>query len=714
MSSYDDIDFTSLRALADGEVVTHSLVRDVRLASGKVLALITLDNGRDHTRPNTLGPGALLELDSVLDRLSARADSGELHAVGITGKQYVFAAGADLSDITRLNSPSDARLIAQLGHKVLGRLSEIGVPSFAFVNGLALGGGLEIALNSTYRTVDASAAAIALPEVFLGLIPGWGGAYLLPNLIGIENALDIVISNPLKQNRMLKPQQAFELGIFDEVFPAANFIENSLNWADHVLNGKKVERKNEPGRIERLAKWPLAIKVARAMLESKIGTVPKSPYAALDLLDKAKHGTKAEGFAREDATLAALVTGDQFAASMYAFDLVQKRAKRPVGAPDKALAKAVAKVGIIGAGLMATQFALLFVRKLQVPILITDLDQDRVERAVAHIHEEIEALRDKGRLDGDTANRLRSLVTGTTDKSRYADCDFVIEAVFEEVSVKQQVFAEIEQVLSDDAILATNTSSLSVEEIGRALAHPERLVGFHFFNPVAVMPLIEIVKTTNTSDPTLATAFAVAKAIGKSAVLTADAPGFVVNRLLAKVMGEAARAVYEGTPITQVERAFEPLGLPMGPFQLIDLVGWKVAAHVQDTMATAFPDRFFAHENFHALAALKSVVAKDKGGRVIGWSKQAAEIVKPVVGSSVSTAETILRRVQDGLASEIRIMLDEGVVSAVQDIDLCLILGAGWPFINGGASPYLDREGASTRIFGGSFHSPQIRGSERP
>ncbi|MDF2918444.1 MAG: 3-hydroxyacyl-CoA dehydrogenase [Microbacterium sp.] len=709
--TYDDIDFSPLDALTGDEVVTHSLVRDVRLASGRTLALITLDNGRDHTRPNTLGPATLAELGAVLDTLAARAAAGEIDAVGITGKQYILAAGADLSDVSRLPSKEIAKLVAQRGHQVLGRLSQLGVPSFAFVNGLALGGGLEIALNSTYRTVDASAAAIALPEVFLGLIPGWGGAYLLPNLIGIENALEVVISNPLKQNRVLKPQQAYDLGIMDAIFPAVSYLEDSLAWADRVLSGAvSVTRKNEPGKLERLTKWPIAVKVARGMLESKIGTVPKAPYLALELLEKARGGSRDEGFAREDDALAELISGDQFAASMYAFDLVQKRAKRPVGAPDKALAKKVTKVGVIGAGLMASQFALLFVRKLQVPVLITDLDQARVDKGLAYIREEIGKLEAKGRIDSDTAGKLRSLVHGTVDKSEYADCDFVIEAVFEEVGVKQQVFGEIEKIIADDAILATNTSSLSVAEIGAKLAHPERLVGFHFFNPVAVMPLIEVVKTSQTTDAALSTAFVVAKGLGKNAVLTADAPGFVVNRLLAKVMGEAARAVYEGTPVADVEKAFAPLGLPMGPFQLIDLVGWKVAAHVQDTMTSAFPDRFYANENFHQLAELPEVVEKDKGGRVTGFTKAAEKIAKKATGSSPVAADTILQRVQDGLAQEIKLMLDEGVVPEVQDIDLCLILGAGWPFIDGGASPYLDREGASERAFGDTFHHPPIRG----
>ncbi|AQX80255.1 3-hydroxyacyl-CoA dehydrogenase [Plantibacter flavus] len=710
MTDYTTIDFSELVAISgDDEVVTRSYVKDVRLASGRTIALITLDNGRDHTRPNTLGPVTLLELDGVLEAQRTRAASGEIDGVAITGKPFILAAGADLSKVGDIPSREVATKLAQLGHHVFGKLEDLGVPTFVFINGLALGGGLEIGLNANYRTVDASAPAIALPEVFLGLIPGWGGAYLLPNLIGIENALNVVISNPLKNNRMLKAQDALAYGIADVMFPAANFLEDSLRWADGVLGGTvTVQRKNVPGKVERTIKWPLAISTARKVLESKIGTVAKSPYAALDLLEAARSGTKAQGFEREDRALSELIVGDQFQASMYAFDLVQKRAKRPAGAPDKQLARRVTKVGIIGAGLMASQFALLFLRRLQVPVVITDLDQGHVDAGVARIHGEIDTLRGKGRISPDESNRLKALLSGTTDKADFADCDWVIEAVFEEVGVKQSVFAEVEQYVSEQAVLATNTSSLSVEEIGGKLAHPERLVGFHFFNPVAVMPLLEVVRTPQTDDETLATAFATAAKLKKSAILTADAPGFIVNRLLAKVMGEAAHALDAGTPLLTVERAFAPIGLPMTPFQLIDLVGWKVAAHVQDTMVGKFPDRFFASENLHRLAGLDSVVEKDKGGKVTGFTKQAQKVL--VTGDSPLSEDEILRRVEDGLASEIKLMLDEGVVSAAQDIDLGLILGAGWPFQDGGATPYLDRVGASERAFGDTFHHPPIRG----
>jgi len=709
MTDYTKIDFSPLIAAANGEVVTHSYVRDVSLPSGGTMALITLDNGEDHTRPNTLGPITLTELNDRIDELTVRAAAGEIQAVGITGKPFIFAAGADLSKVSTMATRENALLMVQYGHHVLGKLNKFGVPSFAFVNGLALGGAMEIALNCDYRTLDSSAAALAFPEVFLGIIPGWGGATLVPNLIGIEKAIEIIISNPLKNNRMLKPAQAFELGLFDQLIDPISFLEHSIRWADQVITGDvKVKREHVPGKIERMTKWPLAIKVARDTLAAKIGTAAKSPYAALDLLSAAKDGDIEAGFQREDEIMAELISGDQFHASIYAFDLVQKRAKRPAGAPDKSLAQKVQKVGIIGAGLMASQFALLFARKLRVPVLITDIDQARVDKGLDYIYGEIDKMFEKGRLSSDDANQVRALVSGTTDKSLYADCDWVIEAVFEELSVKQQVFAEIEPIISETAIIATNTSSLSVEQIGANLAHPERLVGFHFFNPVAVMPLIEVVKVPTTNDATLATAMQVAKNLGKTAVITTDRPGFVVNRLLAKVFGEAARALDAGTPVASVERAYAPIGLPMGPFELIDLVGWKVAAHVQDTMVGAFPERFYASQNLHKAAELSQQLVKNKQGKVEDLSKEAKKSL--TLGDSPVDEAEILRRVEDGLASEIKLMLDEGVVAAAEDIDLCMILGAGWPFQCGGATPYLDRVGASERAFGAKFHNPPIAG----
>ena len=705
--------FAKLAALSTDEVVTHSLVRDVPISGGKILALLTLDNGKDHTRPNTLGPQTLLEFASILDEQKERASRGEIAGVAVTGKPFIFAAGADLSKVGEIPDRETGLQMAQLGHWSLGKLSELGVPSFVFINGLALGGGVEIPLNADYRTIDSSVPALALPEVFLGLIPGWGGAWLLPNLIGIENALKVIIENPLKNNRMLKGPEAFELGIADAMFDPANFLEDSIAWADGVISGRtKVKRKNAPGKIERVAKWDIAIGIAEKMLSSRIGRVAKSPYKALELLKAAKNTDKRTGFLAEDEALADLISGDQFRASIYAFNLVQKRAKRPAGAPEKELARPVTKVGVIGAGLMARQFALLFVRRLQVPVVITDLDQTRVDEGVAWIHREIDELTTKGRISSDEANRLVALVSGTTDKADFATCDWVIEAIFEELTAKQNVFAEVEKYVSPETVLATNTSSLSVEQIGAKLEHPERVVGFHFFNPVAVMPLIEVVRAPKTTDETLATAMATAAKLRKNAVITRDTPGFVVNRVLAKVLGEAMHAVEQGTPFETVVEAVRPFGLPMDPFVLLELVGLTVGAHVLDTHHAAFPDRFFESKALHELAEYGAILQKDGKGKVTGVDPKAQAIVdrhRPADATPLS-ADELRVRFEDGLADEVHRMLEDKVVAGAEDIDLCMILGAGYPFQMGGLTPYLDRSGASERAFGDTFHHPPIRG----
>ncbi|MEV0665058.1 3-hydroxyacyl-CoA dehydrogenase NAD-binding domain-containing protein [Actinomadura luteofluorescens] len=680
------------------EVVTHARVREVTLPYGAgTLALITLDNGFDHTKPNTFGPGGLAELNAALDEVAGRDD---IAAVGVTGKPFIFAVGADLKGVPMIRRREDAAAIGRLGHDVFRRLGELGVPSFAYYNGAAMGGGVEIGLHCTYRTVSRGVPAFALPEAFLGLVPGWGGTYLLPNLIGAERALKVVIDNPMAQNRMLKGAQAYELGIADAIFDSADFLEESLAWTARVLKGEITVRRPE---VDKGKAWDDAVAMARWNVEGKLHGAAPSYTRALDLVAAAKDRTRDEGFAAEDEALADLIMSDELRAGLYAFDLTQKRAKRPAGAPDKDLARKVTKVGVVGAGLMASQLALLFARRLEVPVVLTDLDQERLDKGVGYAHGEIDKLLGKGRLSPDKANRLRGLITGSLTKDAFADADFVIEAVFEEMSVKQKVFAEVEEYVSAECVLATNTSSLSVTEMASGLAHPERVVGFHFFNPVAVLPLLEIVRGERTDDAALATAFATGRALKKSCVLVEDAPAFVVNRVLLRLLAEIVKTVDEGTPIEVAERAAAPLGLPMPPFVLMGLVGPAIALHVNETLHAAFPDRFPLSDN------LAKMVAAGKSGVYLPDFTLDPEVVEIFSGgTSPSTEEQVLDRALAALADEIRIMLDEGVVAAPQDIDLCMILGAGWPFHLGGITPYLDRSGVAERAAGGRFLEPGV------
>ena len=683
------------RAQFPDEVVTHAHVRDVDLPGGAgTLALITLDNGFDHTKPNTFGPGGLLELNDALDQVARRTD---LAAVGVTGKPFIFAVGADLNGVAVIRDHDQAKAIAQLGHAVFRRLGELDIPSFAFVNGAAMGGGVEVALHCTYRTISAGVPAVALPECFLGLVPGWGGTYLLPRLIGPAQALKIIVENALSQNKMLRGPQAFELGLADAMFSPADFLEESLRWAGRVLTGDvTVERAPVPEQTKE--EWDAAVGAARFFTDGKLHGAAPAPYRALDLVAAARDRSRDEAFAAEDEALADLIMSDELRAGLYAFDLTQKRARRPAGAPDQALARPVTKVGIVGAGLMAAQMGLLFARRLEVPVVLTDLDADRVDAGVGYVHGEVDKLLARHRVSPDQASRLKGLVTGSLTKDVFADADFVIEAVFEELSVKQKVFAEVEAVVRPDCVLATNTSSLSVSAMAAELEHPERVVGFHFFNPVAVLPLVEIVRGQATDDPSLATAFAVGKQLKKSCVLVKDAPAFVVNRLLTRFLGEITNAVDEGTPVEVAERAPEPLGLPMSPFLLLQLVGPPIALHVAETLHEAFPDRYAVSPK------LRSLVESGKTGLYRPDFTLDPEVVAVLSGGDrPSTADQVRQRALEGLAQEIRLMLDEQVVAAPDDIDLCMILGAGWPFHLGGITPYLDRTGIAEKVTGARF-----------
>jgi 3-hydroxyacyl-CoA dehydrogenase/enoyl-CoA hydratase/carnithine racemase len=685
-------DDSVITSLFPEEVVTRALVRDVALPGGAgTMALITLDNGHDHTRPNTFGPAGLLALRDALDSVAGRSD---IAAVGVTGKPFIFAAGADLGVAAVIRARDEALTVGRLGHEVFRRFGELSVPSFAFVNGAALGGGLELALHCSYRTISSGVSAVAFPECLLGLLPGWGGTYLLPRLIGPAQALKLIVENPLSQNRIVAGPQAFSLGIADALFEPADFLAESLRWAARVLTGTVSVPRAVPAED-----WDAAAAGARFFADGKLHGAAPAPYRAIELVAAARDRTRDEGFAAEDEGLADLLLSDELQASLYAFDLTQKRARHAAGAPDAAAARPVTKVGVVGAGLMAAQIALLFARRLEVPVVLTDLDQTRLEAGVGHVHSEIAKLASRGRISADAAARLTGLVTGSLTKDAFADADFVIEAVFEEIAVKQKVFAEVEAVVRPDCVLATNTSSLSVTEMAAALAYPSRVVGFHFFNPVAMMPLVEVIRAAGTDDATLATALAVGRALKKNCVLVKDSPAFVVNRLLTRFQGEVIATVDEGTSFEVAEHALDPLGLPAAPFLLLQLVGPAVALHVGETLHAAYPDRFGVSPKLRALVAAGKTGVY---GPDFSVDPSAAAILAG--GDRPSTAEQVRERALEALAEEIRLMLDEGVVAAPEDIDLCLILGAGWPFHLGGITPYLDHSGIAEKVTGTRFH----------
>ena len=685
---------------APDEVVTNAVVQMVSLTpfghAGN-LALISLDNGADHNRPNTFGPASLAALSNAIDE----AQKSDAVAIAVTGKPFIFAAGADLSAMSFLKDKSQAIAIGDLGHDVFIKLHESKKPTFAFINGLALGGGLEVGLNCHYRTL-ASTAFTGLPECFLGLVPGWGGATLLPKLVGPENAVQVIIVNALNNNTMMKSKDALSLGVVDAVFEPSDFLENSVKFAANVLSGKnKIERKDFS---KDSAGFEKAIATGKAAVAKKYsGAQIPSPLAALDLIKAAQSNSVRDGFAAETKVLADLVMSDSLRASLYSFNLIQKKRKKVEGAPKPALARKVTKVGVVGAGLMASQLALLMLRNLKVPVVITDIDQERVDKGLTWIKSEIQKLVDKKRLGSEAATRLLSNISGSVDKKVFANCDFVIEAIFEELALKQKLFKELEAIITPECVLATNTSSLSVEAMSEGLKNPERVVGFHFFNPVAVMPLLEVARTTKTDDATTATAINVGKELKKTMVIVKDAPAFVVNRLLTRFMGEVTDAMDEGTPYEIADAAMAPLGFPMSSLELLGLVGPGVALHVSETLNKNLGPRYKVSPTMQRFVkdGVKTFYVKDANGVNTVNPAALAALEK---GNSPSTADQVRKRALEALATEAKMMLDEGVVATPQEIDICMLLGSGWPMHLGGILPYLDREGISEAVCGVRFH----------
>jgi len=621
------------------------------------IALVTMDNGEDWQKPNTFGEAALRSLESVLDQLT----SGDWQGMLLTGKPFVFAVGADIDEFGEI-TPERARLGGEAGHALFGRIRELPFLTVAAINGAALGGGVEIALHCDYRTLASSVRHFACPEVFLGLIPGWGGTQLVPQLVGAERAVTFIVENPLRQNRMLTAQQAMDAGFADLLLAPVEFVDESLAF---LL--EKVEQDSGKRRPNAdLSDVAEVCRKARSRVDGQVHGAAPAPYRALDLIEGAATWSLEEGYRAEEEALAELLPGPQAQASVYAFNLVERRAKRGVGLPD-AEPRRIQRVGIVGAGLMARQLALLVLRRLEVPVVLRDLTQEQVDEGIAWIHDELADLSRRGRLGEGKARFLASLVGGGTAWEVFADCDLVLEAVYEEMAVKKEVFAELERVVSPECVLATNTSSLSVTEMGADLQHPERVVGMHFFNPVAVLPLVELVRTPATDDASLTTVWALTKKLRKTGVLVSDAPAFVVNRVLARQSSVVTAALDHGNTVEETDEAVLRLGLPMAPSVLLQLVGPKVANHVRHTLHEAWPDRFPLSATLESLA---------EGGEQV------------IVEHAPRSVDELHQAVLEAVADEVRHIVDGGVVAEAADVDTCLLLGAGFPFWLGGITKH--------------------------
>jgi len=647
--------------------------------AGKAVAVLTLTNGDDR-RPATLGPLGLARLGDALDDIASRA--GDFAGLVVTGNGKTFCAGANLDTLAGPRHFGDALQLAQEGHRVLSKLSHLGIPTIAAINGTALGGGLELALHCTYRVCADGPIVIGLPEIGLGLIPGWGGATLLPQLIGIESALRVMVDNAIA-GKTLSPRTALEAGIVDDV--ADDPVTCALAFLDtpHTESRSEVRAENpDPGE---------AIDTTIDRYVSRVG----NPVDALTHLRRVLHhshgASQIESFEAEDAALADLMTTAEFRNRLYAFRITSGAHKTPPSTPD-VTPRDIRCVGVVGAGLMASQIALAFAETPTRTVIVTDVTQEKLDAARDRIIGWLDVRVAKGTLSSEARAEVLSRIHMTLQVSDFAECNLVIEAVFEDIAVKKDVLTVVESVVSPDCIVASNTSSLSIETMASFATHADRIVGIHFFNPVASMKLVEVVHNSRQSDETLATAVSVAQSLRKTPVIVADKPGFVVNRLLSTFLGESLRLVESGVSIDNISDALQPLRLPMTPFGLIDLIGRKVTLSMLESLYASAPERFFVGGALEAVTSSPSTTSVGD------------DLAATVSASTSISAIEIHNRVIDALVREVSLMLETKVVTNIRDIDLCMINGAGWPAAIGGLTPYLDDCGASDRVLGRLLH----------
>ncbi|TFD49646.1 3-hydroxyacyl-CoA dehydrogenase [Cryobacterium frigoriphilum] len=692
----------------------------------------------------TWTPGALTELAAVVRSI----DTSTVSAVAFIGSGSAFGAGADLAGFQQAATPADGEDIAREGFAAFAGITGLAVPTFAFLNGTAVGGALELALRADYRTVAAGTRAIGLPEASLGLLPGWGGLASLSTLIGAAATAEIAIVRSLA-GRHLTAVESQNFGVTDAVIADADFLTASLTWAVDVLDGR------EPPALA-IAAGSWSADAVRATVAKRIPTTLPAVEAIITLLTEWQ--TRSAGPSDVgNRTLARLAVGgdpieadtvalfgallhtDECRASIYAFFTLQaaRKRSRPAGGDREGTAESAAspaptRVGVIGGGLMATQLAVLFATKLDAPTHLTEVTPERADLALERVSAQLDRAAARGSLPPERRDRIAAHITASADPTDQTGSTLVIEAVFEDLTVKQQVWASVESVVPLDTILLTNTSSLSIAEQGAELLRPERLIGLHFFNPVAVLPLIEIVRAAHTSPDVIDAAFHLAGSLGKTAVLVADTPGFVVNRLLTRLFSDSLALIDTGTDARVVDTALVGDGLPMTALTLLDYIGPAVQLHIFETMHAAFPDRFTVSPS------LARIVEQKLSGYLTttgGLTPEAQAIVDGVAAASAAEATTpattpattapttaagpalTSAAVRDlllgGLADETARMLAEGTVATAADIDACMMLGANYPHHTGGLTPLLDRSGASRAQTGSTFHSPGVASAPR-
>ncbi len=643
---------------------------------------------------NILSSHALKEFNQQIDAIAHLA---HVRILLITsGKQSIFIAGADIKEIESLNDPKDARDKCELGKQIFDKLEKLPQITMAVINGACVGGGYELSLACDYRVAGfADSIKIGLPEVKLGILPGFGGCVRLPKRIGLANALSMILPGKLVDSRL-----ALKMGLVDRLFYDPILVDEAAKFARNILAKRDKVRARKPKLVEKLLEGnPLGRKVLfrqarKNVLKTTSGHYP-APLAALDAIQAMVGKSHAEASRIESDWLGKLAVTEISKNLIHVFYLDEAYRKKTWTDATTVPTK-MKKVGVVGAGVMGGGIAQLLAKK-NIVCRIKDLNHGALALALKTANKLYAYQLKTRRMKQGQIDAQMSLISPTTTYAGFENVDVVIEAVVERMDVKRQVFRELDEVVHPNACLFTNTSSLRVTEMAENTNRPEKVCGFHFFNPVHRMPLLEIIKTDKTSNETIATAVGFARQLGKMPIVVGDREGFIVNRILLPYMNEAAYLFQEGIEPERLDRIVKRFGMPMGPLELADEVGIDIGFHVAQILETAYGPRMkvapVLTDVYNA-----GILGKKSGSGFYVHKGKKTSVNPKVLGMRPSTDfkhsdEVATKRLIYTMINEAARCLDEGVVDSAQTIDVGMIYGTGFPPFRGGLLKYADSIG---------------------
>jgi 3-hydroxyacyl-CoA dehydrogenase/enoyl-CoA hydratase/3-hydroxybutyryl-CoA epimerase/3-hydroxyacyl-CoA dehydrogenase/enoyl-CoA hydratase/3-hydroxybutyryl-CoA epimerase/enoyl-CoA isomerase len=676
------------------------------------VALLTLD-APDSTA-NVLSREVLEELERHLDALDDR--KGLAGLVICSAKPGMFIAGADLKEFVAWIDASAQEVtdFCRRGQQLFGRLATSSYVTVAAIDGLCIGGGAELAMWCDRRIMsDDEKTTYGFPEVMLGLYPGWGGTARIPRMVGLSNGVELITSG-----ETIAARAALVMGLAQDVVPGGQSVGDTLLAA--AIRMIRAEVASAQFQRDR-QRWsePIAISdtelaflgaTASAYIQQKTKGHYPAPLVALELMLEAA-GVDLKTACQMEAEGFPKLFGTPINRSLLNVFFLRDRNKKDPGVAADIKPTQISSAGVVGAGIMGQGIAAANVKR-GIPVALLDSSVEALARGTQGVLNEVSYNKQIKGPDVERAVEMAPLVNGTISDAELCHSDIVIEAIFEDREAKQQLFGRLEPQLPDTAILCSNTSTIPITQLASKLKHPERFCGLHFFNPVRKMPLVEVIRGAKTSDPTIASAVAYAKRLGKSPIVMNDGPGFLVNRLLMPYMNEAALLLCEGASISEIERAAKTFGMPMGPFTLYDVVGLDVAVHAGRVMVEAFPDRVVP------AMLLPMLVEAGRLGQKVGkgffdyappkGSRPPRGTDSPEVATLVDKCRTNGQRkfTTDELADRLFLpmllegtrVLEDGLVRDVRDVDLALIFGIGFPPFRGGLFFWADQMGSANIV----------------